>query len=124
MSRPTRYTNTLFNEICQHIIKGNSLRSICRQKGYPALSTLMYWLSNNPELQRRYSLAQAVRTHLMYEELIEIADDESIDIKQAKLMIDARKWMINRLEPKKYVTVDYCDSDRLPIFMAITRRII
>ena len=38
----------------------------------------------------------------MFEELIEIADEEKKDVMRSRLRVDTRKWYLSKIVPKKY----------------------
>ncbi len=43
--RPSLYTEALAAKICRRLAEGETLRSICRGKAMPAISTVMGWLT-------------------------------------------------------------------------------
>lgn len=101
--RHSEYTPEIGAHICSEIAAGRSLRSICDDEGMPNKSTVFRWLARHPEFRDQYSRAQEDRTAAMAEEIIEIADDEGIaDVQRARLRVDARKWLMSKMAPKKY----------------------
>lgn len=109
-SKPTRGRPTLFNdelalEICERIANGRSLRSVCLDKDMPAISTVMDWLNNNDDFSEQYRRACEDRETTHFEEMLTIADEvlpETAEVARAKLRIDTRKWVLARMNPKKY----------------------
>ncbi|HUN56229.1 MAG TPA: hypothetical protein VMU29_13845 [Smithella sp.] len=106
--------------ICNMIAASNkSLRSILRElsktmAGVPDLSTVMEWLSDK-EFAEQYSRAREEQCAFLAEEILEIADDESLDVSvddkgkpfvdkehitRSKLRVDARKLILSELKPK------------------------
>ena len=68
-------------------------------------STIYDWLSNNDEFSDKYRKATEQREDFHFEEMMEIADKvlpESAEVAKAKLQIDTRKWVLSRMNPKKY----------------------
>jgi hypothetical protein len=76
-------------------------------------------LSKNKDLQIMYNYAREVRSDVLFEEIVEIADttEEGTKIKETdrgteiikgdmtehrRLRIDARKWVVSKMCPKKY----------------------
>lgn len=116
--RPSLYAEEVAIEICARLAEGEGLRSICRDEGMPAPSTVIGWVLENREgFSERYAKAKEVATHLLAEELVEIADDKSFDtiqsqdgrdmpnsewIARSRLRVDARKWVLSKLMAKKY----------------------
>lgn len=122
LGRPSAYSDQLAQEICDRLAEGESLRKICRSEDMPAGATVARWLSMKNAFREQYAIACAVRTDLLFDEILEIADDTSDDriekrdeagnvvgcrengeaIRRSQLRVDARKWTVARLAPKKY----------------------
>lgn len=103
MARPSSQTKDAVDAICSRMAEGESLRSICRSKDMPALGTVFRWLAKDPVFREQYEMAMVQRADAVFEDLIEIADTASLDdTPRARLMVDARKWAISKLAPKKY----------------------
>ena len=103
--RPTIYSEELIERICEQISNGKSLRVVCRAKDMPSMSTVMVWLGENDEFSEQYRKATGQREDFHFEEMMEIADKvlpESAEVAKAKLQIDTRKWVLSRMNPKKY----------------------
>jgi hypothetical protein len=113
-------TDELFDEICERMVDGESVRTICKDDHMPAISTLMKILRTNPDRTSQYALAMQMRADAMFEETLNIADDGSNDymlknaddptsfalngehVQRSKLRVDTRKWALGRMNPKKY----------------------
>jgi hypothetical protein len=117
MARPTEYTKDLADYICRQLAEGRSLRSICEEQDIPARSTVYDWLDSNLHgFPDQYARARKRQAETMLDEILEIADDTSQDttitdfgpkpdtewISRSKLRVDARKWAMSKLAPKKY----------------------
>ena len=84
-----------WSSLFQRIGEGESLRKIAKDSKIPK-STLWAWIRNDPQLALRYSEAQQSRAiyHAQrVEELIEKFERGEIDANQARVSIDARKWL-------------------------------
>lgn len=115
--RPTEFSQELANQICELVSEGMSTRQICERDDMPGKTTIFRWLQENPIFRDQYARAKEVMVEIMAEETFEIADDKSGDhyvdefgatrtdtgvIQRARLQIDARKWFVSKLLPKKY----------------------
>jgi len=114
--RPTTYNQETATLICARMSEGESLRSICRDPAMPAMSSVFTWLGKHKEFTEQYAIAMAARADAMFEEIIDIADDGRNDymeteqgekfngehVQRSKLRVDARKWMLSKMMPKKY----------------------
>lgn len=113
--RPSDYNEDIAAYICSEIASGRSLRSICDDDGMPNKATVFRWLSKHEIFRDQYARAQEDRTAAMAEDILEIADDEGIaDVQRAKLRVDARKWLMSKMAPKKYgdkQEIDHRSSD-------------
>lgn len=120
-ARGVIYTPALFTIICDRIAAGESLRSVCRDAEMPNKSTVMRWLREKPELRDQYAIARDDLIEHWAEDIIEIADDGTLDtipgtdkygnevmvanhanVQRDRVRIEARKWLMSRLSPKKY----------------------
>ena len=110
----------VFTKICEQIETGRSLRSILKEdKNMPSSSTFFIWLKEDKLKSKRYELATDLRTDILFDEIIEIAynTEEGTTTKETergvevttgdmlghrRLKIDALKWSLSKLNPKKY----------------------
>lgn len=97
----------VFNEMRQ----GLSAYKACVKVGVPQ-STLNHWLNDDAELAADYARAREELHEFIAAEIIAIADAPvpSNDkggfdpgaIQKQRLQVDARKWLLSKLAPKKY----------------------
>lgn len=119
--RPSAYSPDIAAQICDLLAGGLSLREICRRDDMPAQSTVYLWVSNDTGgFSERYTRAREAQAHFLADEILEIADDGSNDwterqqgedtitvvdhehIQRSKVRIDARKWLMSKMAPKRY----------------------
>jgi len=99
--RPSGYSDEIADRICEAIAQGNALHILCECDGMPAERTVYQWLERNPEFAQKYARARARQQDRSVDEIVEIAD-RCIDPNKARVQIDARKWRMSKLAPKKY----------------------
>jgi hypothetical protein len=106
----------VFNSILSEIEEGASLRSVLRREDMPSRYTFFEWLHNNEVKTNQYARACELRAEAIFEDILEIADETSGDKKytdagevidseyvaRSRVKIDARKWMLGKMQPKKY----------------------
>lgn len=117
MPKSFPYDDEVAQEILERISKGESVRSICakdRDDFIPSHSTLFKWLDENEKFAEQYARACARRADFYFDQIIEIADapnttvnpetqqPELRDPARDRLRVDARKWVVSKLAPKKY----------------------
>ena len=104
-----------FNEIINDIsINGLSLRKALINR----MSDNFFYelIDSDSEKKRQYARACNLREELIFDEIKEISDNQSNDvietedgiqvnyniIQRNKLQIDSRKWILSKMNPKKY----------------------
>jgi len=116
MGRPSTFTQEIADKICERIAEGEGLRRIVLDDGMPSEKTVYRWLRENADFRQQYAGAREDQAEHFLDEIMEIADDASRDtvdtdsgevantewIQRAKLRVDARKWAMSKLAPKKY----------------------
>jgi len=102
---------TIFDSIISEIESGKSLIQTLKEKGKPATETFYKWLEEDETKAKRYARACEIRELLLLDEIIEISDHREEDhtpftgsnvVQRDRLRIDARKWALSKLNPKKY----------------------
>lgn len=117
----------LINTICEEMAKGRSLRSVLRDEGMPDRTTFFKWIEGNEERINQYVGAREARAASIFEDILNIADSQEGDIitledgkeiinhdviQRARLRVDTRKWMLGKMQPKKYgEKLDLSSSD-------------
>lgn len=119
--RPPAYTLELAAEVCRRISAGESLRQVCRDESMPCTATVMKWAREIPAFTEQYTKARKDLLEYWAEEILDIADDGSNDwikrekeegrietvvdsehINRSRLRVDTRKWLLSKLDAKKY----------------------
>jgi len=125
--RPPLYSEHLAFEICIRLAGGESLVRICEKGEMPARRTIMTWLSRGDSGEQPYANflkqylgAKSLQQDIILDDAIDIADDSRWDwverivdgqkvyvpdndvIKRARMRIDARFRVAERMAPKKY----------------------
>jgi hypothetical protein len=123
MGRPSSYTQEIADEICEQLIEGKSLRSICLSDDMPSAGTVCRWLGDDENFRKQYERARDAQADTLADEILDIADDGSNDfmgedekyngdaVARSKLRVDARKWIAAKLKPKKYGDKTILGSD-------------
>jgi hypothetical protein len=116
--RKEKAIETIFTEMAQ----GKSLRQILDHNDTLPSRRLFYeWMAKDSVLSNHYEAISLLRADIMFDEMIEIADDGTRDymtkeigdgievqvlntehIQRSRLRIDARKWILSKMVPKKF----------------------
>lgn len=114
--------------ICNEISNGRSLRYVLDKVPHmPNRTTFLRWVENDESIRNQYTRACEARAERIFEDVLIIADSQDEDIIQledgrevvnhdainrARLRIDSRKWMLGKMQPKKYgEKLDLSSSD-------------
>jgi hypothetical protein len=119
--RPTSFTETVADIICDRLAGGESLRAICGDDAMPSRPTVFRWLTSNDAFRDQYARAREAQADALFDEIVDIAntpvmgrkekydaDGKLIEsstgdmIEHRRLQIDARKWVAAKLRPKVY----------------------
>lgn len=122
--RPRELTAELHAAIIELVVMGFSVTKICELEGMPSQYTVYKWLAREREFSTDFTIAKRNQADIMAEKILEIADNTDNDytiqtflkngktekrviannetISRAKLMIDSRQWLMQRLNPGKY----------------------
>lgn len=123
MGRPSEYTPEMAERICAELAECGSLRAVCRQEWAPERSTVARWVEQDIDgFAAKYARAKDLGIDNFVEETIEIADDASNDwmekldregqsagwlvnhdhVSRSKVRIETRRWLAERMAPKRY----------------------
>jgi len=94
------------------------LRRAIKGYGMPDITTFYKWCDEDEEKSKRYVRACEARADNIFEEILEIADKQGEDvtgedeygnqiinhnvISRNRLQVDARKWIVAKMIPRKY----------------------
>lgn len=109
----SKYSEEVANQICDLIATGISIADVVKNNPkFPSSRTIFSWIRNKKSFADSYYVAKEAAADLYAEEILQIADEVmpldqfgKIDtgaVNQARLRIDARKWIASKLKPKRY----------------------
>lgn len=103
--RPSEYTDTIFNDICDKLADGKSLKSICEKEDMPSKATFYNWINNDKDLLDKYARAKNDGADALADDIQDIADkvlNGSYEPNAGRVAGDLKKWVASKLKPKKY----------------------
>jgi len=144
MAKPYNYTEeekkAIVETICNRVIEEKISFNKAIESSDISYVTFFNWMIKSIELKEIYNYARDFRSDVLFEEIIEIADNteigevtmnkpSGIEIKTGdmtdhrRLKIDARKWVVSKMQPKKYgdkldittdqkQTIKYCNVSK------------
>lgn len=106
----------IFNAILDRIENGTSTRKAVIDEKISS-KTFWGWIDADEEKGKQYTRACEARAEFMADEILQIADSNEADlykdddgnikidgntVQRARTQIDARKWLMSKMFPKKY----------------------
>lgn len=91
----------LASKVCERIAEGASLRAIRDELGVSA-AAISYWCSKDDTFAEQYAQARKLNLDVIADELIPIADDDSLKPEDRKVRVDTRKWLLSKLASQTY----------------------
>ncbi len=98
-------SDALVSFVLEGIMGGDTVEKACEATKKICRRTWFRWLSEDADLQQRYVTAMEIRTLLLMDECIQIADDVKEDkqaIGKARLRVTTRQWTGERMARKVY----------------------
>ena len=112
----------IFDDICERIIEGKSLRTALKEHDSIHASEFFVWIREDEAKSKQYARATSCRAYLIFEDMFDIADDGTNDwmekknekgevigwvvngehIQRSKVRIETRRWALSKMMPKKY----------------------
>lgn len=123
--RFTEFDQDIADAICERLVEGESLRTICLSPELPSRSTVLKWLALHDHFARQYAYAREEQAEMFADEMMDIADHGEPDKEhnnRDRLRIDTRKWIAAKMKPKKYGDkLGLTDGEGGPLQVVINR---
>jgi hypothetical protein len=127
----TTYTPELGAAFCAAMASTtDSIATICKRKGMPSKATVFRWRADYEDFRKMYEAAKLEQLYSGIEECTEIADKAKPTpegIQKAKLRIDTRIKVAQRLKPKEFgdkVDLNHGGQDGNPLATEVTFKIV
>ena len=125
MAYSAKQKQKIFDDICDLIVNGMSLRKALLNCNNLPAKTFFVWLRDDEFKGKQYARATQERAELIFEDILDIADErpERMDTKNGTCIdagyvqdkgvrIGARQWVLGKMAPKKYgTTPDHEDKN-------------
>lgn len=109
--RPTDYTEDLGDLICEGVSRKTPLARLCDENDdLPNPRTVYRWLRTHKEFCHNYTRAKEDQADYLAEECLDIADRVGLDAADKRIMVDTRKWLASKFQPKKYSDKQYIET--------------
>ena len=131
VGRPTTFDPDQALKICEALANGDSLRKICSAPDMPNHTTVIAWvLRDEGGIYDQYAKARQIQAWAMFDEMVEIADDDSMDtitqsdadgniigqtantarLRRDEIKLQYRKWHLSHVLPKSFALNKHLNS--------------
>lgn len=113
MAYSTEEKETILQNIFTEIQNGRAVRNVLKDEGMPDVTTFYRWIEEDVEKSKQYTRAMEFRAEIKFESIeadyleepqrdAETGRIDSAWVQLQRLKIDAKKWELSKLNPKKY----------------------
>ena len=88
--------------VLRSIESGASMRTAAEQAQLSSHAAIRRLVANDPHFAAQYTRARELGLDALADQVIEIADDQTLDANARRVMMDARRWYLSKLAPKRY----------------------
>lgn len=100
-SKPLDNPEATRDAVLEYVANGGSLKDFTKLPGSPTMAQLSKLFADSEAAQAALEVAKTIRADILFDEIIATADSD-VEINRAKLMVEARKYVVERLNQKKY----------------------
>ena len=125
--REIAYSPVIVHLICQQIVEGAGITSICNQPGFPKYNVLRKWAHQHPWIDEHLNQARRDRAETLRDKAVQTAEEaESRDpIDKASLQVDTYKWAAGvdneKYNPKTKVEATINTPTQIVVYTGIDR---
>lgn len=101
MRKELAVSRSQVEQAIEEVAKGATLVGVANALNVK-LTTLWNAIQRDPSTAEAFERARELRAEVEVDEMISIADNENQNPKVVRNQLDARKWRITKLKPKKY----------------------
>jgi hypothetical protein len=107
-SRVAHFSEELGLAICERISKGETLRHICKDPGYPSPTTVHRWVLLHQDFATAYKMAREMSSYSLEDEaldnarLIRAIPGDSSRVRAFDIAINQLRWSAGRRNPSVY----------------------
>jgi hypothetical protein len=119
----TMYPPEIRDAILARIAAGESLRSVCRDEGMPAISAVMRWRDEDADFGNKYARAREAQADVLFDGMAAIegkVEEGSLKPDAARVILDSQRWRAEKLKPKAYGSkVDVNHAGRVELSLGV-----
>jgi len=97
VGRPSYKDKALLDNILNRLSNGESLNSICKDPGFPAVGTIHLWRRRHPEFNEKFQEARRCQVEARLDQAFDICDDAEMHSAEKKVRIDTYRWFASKI---------------------------
>lgn len=101
-SREHVYTPGIAADICRRVSLGETLTVVCKALGLDPATVRDWVVCDRGGFAQGYARARRLQVEAWSDELLAIADDNSLEPNDRRVRLDVRKWLMARVNPVRY----------------------
>ena len=103
MSEYAKLSPTVIDQVLESLAEGQTLAELARKHGFNR-GWFYQVLEKDAELASRYARAREMQVEAWADDILREASeaDDETNVQSARLRIDAKKWIMSKLVPRKY----------------------
>lgn len=99
---PCKFTPELAERILNGVLEFGSLERACAEPGMPSTWSVYQWGMREPAFLAALARVREMNAERWLEEMLLIADDETLDPLSRKVRTETRRWAITAVAPGRY----------------------
>jgi hypothetical protein len=128
VSKKSTYTDEIANRICERMIEGEDIVTICKDAEMPSRATVYRWMDERPAFEAQCARAREGLADFEASRIAQIADNCTPESAPAdRVRLAALQWLASKRSPKRWgdkieidakVETSHAPSDALMAFLA------
>lgn len=101
--RPSTYSQDIVDRICELMVEGNDMQTICDMPGMPSRATVWRWQNKYPEFEAQCARAREALADFELAKLKKLADactEKNVNATRVKL--NHYQWRVMKIAPRVY----------------------
>ena len=132
MGRPRGFSQEIADAICERMIEGEDLVSICKSEDMPSRATVYRWMAEQPNFETQCARAREGLADHDAHQIAEIAGQcTELNAQSSRVKLAALQWLASKRSPKRWgdklevdakVEVTSAPTENLFAFLAMAEK--
>lgn len=101
--RPSKFSPELADQICELMVEGSDMQTICEMPGMPSVTTVWRWQNQRPEFANQCALAREALADFELSQLKELANKcTEANVNSTRVKLNHFQWRVMKIAPRIY----------------------